>query len=142
MSSCVDRSGSLNIGEIELGLFTFALALSHVLIPDVCTFVGCDNHLRIYLEAITLAATVVAGAVIGIVLGVRWAPKMQNKNRMVIEGSLMVSISFAAWAYVSVQDFNAEKFGAIEYVIEAITLAIMIWAGAMLGAHYGTRAVR
>ena len=130
------------VGEIAMVVIISGITTLHVFTPNICTFFDCGNSIRIYFESITLAGMVVAGAAIGALLGYRWAPKVRNRNRLLIEGPLIFVIISITWAYTYVQNIDTEKFGLAKSSIEAIILIMIICAGAMLGAHFGARMIR
>ena len=119
------------------------LAASHVYVQNY--EVGSALELlRQYIEAFTLALLIVAGAMLGAHYSRRLSRSIRPVARpAVVEALLVFVLGILAASHVYVQ--NYEVGSALELLrqyIEAFTLALLIVAGAMLGAHYSRRLSR
>ena len=127
--------------EPLLLLVLVILAASHVYVQNYDSGSAAVELLRQYLEAVTLAMLIVAGAMFGAHFGKSLSRRTRSAVRpAVIEmlGMLALGVLVALHVYAQNHDGSAAVELLRQYV-EATTLGVLIVAGAVLGAHYSRR---
>ena len=123
--------------EIVLFAILLTVVLIHNFIPAICTEHNCDISIQMYFEAISLAGAIVVSVVAGKVLADRTTNT--RLKPLVIIGLLIFVIIFVSYAHTIIQDYQLRDNNFITIILNSITMALLFWAGAMLGVYLNDR---